>query len=173
MHNINTINTKQKEYTKYTKQVIDMACSALRREPDNDVCSNISSLVASNTGHFNDLDITQQTFSLPCQPFEPTSKKESQYDIGEDIGVSINSQETDIWLPYCIPGNQYFSLLQNLNKEQRAIFYHVLHWYKTKREPMHLFVTGGAEVGKSLLLKAIYQRLQRWFTKNLQEDPNN
>lgn len=38
---------------------------------------------------------------------------------------------------------------------------------------MYLFITGGAGVGKSVLLTCIYQSLQRWFTKKLQEDPAN
>lgn len=76
---------------------------------DND-CLNVSSLLAPNTAHLNDINLSEHNDSLPYQSLEPTCRKQSQYDLGQDMGVAINSQESDISLPYCIPDDQYFLL---------------------------------------------------------------
>lgn len=65
--------------------------------------------------------------------------------------------------PGFISNNDYHSLLRSLNREQRAIFNHCLYTIKLDEERLRLFVTGGAGVGKSRLLKAITQAMLRWF----------
>lgn len=36
-----------------------------------------------------------------------------------------------------------------------------MRWITTKQEPMHLFLTGDAGVGKSIVVKTLYQALHR------------
>lgn len=93
--------------------------------------------------------------------------------MGQDIGVSLNSHNTELWVPLCIPDAQYYPLVQSLNVKQKFIFYHVLHAFKMKEIRLHFFITGGAGVGKSQLLKAIHQSLLRIFSHDLQENPDD
>ncbi len=44
-----------------------------------------------------------------------------------------------------------------LNKKQREFFYHALHLIKTSHKPFYAFLSGGGGVGKSHLIKSIYQ----------------
>ncbi|CAC5423124.1 unnamed protein product [Mytilus coruscus] len=83
-----------------------------------------------------------------------------QYDVGLDIGITRKQIGDDDCLMK-MPDNDYRELVRNLNDEQKRYFYHVLHWFKIKDEPVYNFLSGGAGVGKSVLIRAIYQGLLR------------
>ena len=61
-------------------------------------------------------------------------------------------------------------LVQSLNVRQRQFFNHVLQWVKLKEEQIYAFLSGGAGVGKSVLITALYQTLYRHL--NLKEGKN-
>ena len=97
------------------------------------------------------------------------------YDIGIEIGklptastysVELNTSdrlETDV---------VYRSNVRSLNAEQRLIFDHVLHWLKrSAEEPLHIFLSGGAGVGKSVVTRVIYQAAARWFRSGPSDNP--
>ena len=44
-------------------------------------------------------------------------------------------------------------------KNKESFFYHVLHSIKTKDEPLRLFLSRGAGVGKSTVARALYEAL--------------
>lgn len=46
-----------------------------------------------------------------------------------------------------------------LSEQQKEFFNNVLHWLKTKTEPVYAFISGWAGVGKSVLTRALYQAL--------------
>ncbi|CAD6226275.1 GSCOCG00011863001-RA-CDS, partial [Cotesia congregata] len=59
----------------------------------------------------------------------------------------------------------------NLNEKQRKFLLHLLHCFKTKSLPLYHCVIGGAGVGKSRLIEAIYQTMLRFLnsdSKNLE-----
>ena len=62
---------------------------------------------------------------------------------------------------------QYFHLLRSLNKKQKHFHNHVIHWIKTKDVPLYAFLSGGAGVGKHVVIRALYQTLYRLL--NLKE----
>lgn len=64
----------------------------------------------------------------------------------------------------------YRQLLQSLNIKQKQFFTHVVHWIKTKDAPLYAFLYGGAGVGKSVVIRALYQTLYRIL--NLKEGRN-
>ena len=66
--------------------------------------------------------------------------------------------------------NCYRQLLRCLNEKQIQFFNHVVHWIKTKDALIYAFLTGGAGVRKSEVIKAIYQSLYRYY--NLMEGKN-
>ena len=55
---------------------------------------------------------------------------------------------------------------------QREFFNHILHWIKCKDEPVYAFLTGGAGVGKSVVIRALYQSLYRYRILNLKDGEN-
>ena len=95
-----------------------------------------------------------------------------QYDLGSDIGAS-----TSVPCIEChsdrLSDDEYLKLIRSLNIKQREFFTHVLHWIKTKDEPIYAFLSGGAGVGKSVLIKAIYQALHRQLHSADGEDPSD
>ncbi|CAF4590297.1 unnamed protein product, partial [Rotaria sp. Silwood2] len=69
--------------------------------------------------------------------------------------------------------------LESMNYEQQEVFYYVREWC-TKRlhnpdvEPLRLFITGGADTGKSHLLKCLHYEATKIFSrkKHLEPDEN-
>ena len=54
--------------------------------------------------------------------------------------------------------------------QTKALFNLVVHWLKTKDAPLYTFLTGGAGVGKSVVIRALYKPLYRYL--NLAEGEN-
>ncbi|XP_060561861.1 uncharacterized protein LOC132721554 [Ruditapes philippinarum] len=91
------------------------------------------------------------------------------YDIGIELGSCCASVTVDL-NQNVLSDEQYRQLLRCLNSKQRHFFNHVIHWIKTKDKPVYAFLTGGAGVGKSVVIKALYQTLYRYL--NLSEGEN-
>ena len=93
-----------------------------------------------------------------------------------DIGIELQStcsvppvETTGIMLP----DNEYLTLLRSLNLRQREFFNHIVHWIKCKDEPVYAFLTGGAGVGKSVVIRALYQTLYRILNLKDGENPDD
>ncbi|KAK3102105.1 hypothetical protein FSP39_008803 [Pinctada imbricata] len=69
--------------------------------------------------------------------------------------------------------NEYLSLIQSLNKEQRMFFCHVVHHFRTSDTPLYCFLSGGAGVGKTVVVHALYQALVRYFNKQPGSNPDD
>ena len=67
--------------------------------------------------------------------------------------------------------SDYHELVRSLNMKQREFFNHVVTWMKTKQEPLYAFLTGGAGVGKSVLVNAVFQALHIYLCSTEGEDP--
>lgn len=65
------------------------------------------------------------------------------------------------------------TLAQNLNLKQKEFFYHVYHWLKTETDPLFIFLSGGAGVGKSVVLRALYQALLKYYNHRPGENPDH
>ena len=90
-------------------------------------------------------------------------------------GIGIELQSTCSVPPVettgiMLPDKEYLKLLRSLNLRQREIFNHIVHWIKYKNEPIYAFLTGGAGVGKSVVIRALYQSLYRIL--NLRDGEN-
>ncbi|XP_028405246.1 ATP-dependent DNA helicase PIF1-like [Dendronephthya gigantea] len=66
--------------------------------------------------------------------------------------------------------DEYHSMLQKLNKEQKEFFAHALHLIKTSDRPFYAFLSGGGGVGKSHLTKSIYQAALKYYNSRQGED---
>ena len=69
--------------------------------------------------------------------------------------------------------DEYLTLLRNLNLRQREFFNHVVHWIKCKDTPIYAFLTGGAGVGKSVVIRALYQSLYKILNLRDGENPDD
>ena len=78
------------------------------------------------------------------------------YDLSDDVGIPfpVSSSEPLILNDQ---DQEYRQLIQTLNKKQKEFFYHILHLIKTSDKPFYYFLSGGAGVGKSHLIRALYQ----------------
>ena len=95
-----------------------------------------------------------------------------QADIGVDLGHPVLPEHQEDLLINYIPDDDYYTILRTLNSKQRQFFHHILHWIKTRGEPMHVFLTGGAGVGKTVLVRAIHQSLIRFYNKKPGANPD-
>ena len=71
------------------------------------------------------------------------------------------------------PDEEYLRLLRSLNLRQRELFNHIVHWIKCKDEPVYAFLTGGADVSKSVVIRALYQSLYRILNLTDGENPDD
>lgn len=94
-----------------------------------------------------------------CQGIE--NQHYDQYDLGQDLPLN---EMTD---------DDYRSMIQNLNEKQMLFFYNTLHHFKTSDTPLYRFLAGEACVGKSVLLRSLYQALIKFFNNRVGENPDN
>ena len=66
----------------------------------------------------------------------------------------------------------YTDLVRSLNLKQREIFYFVIKCIKTAAEPFYIFLTGGAGVGKTAVVTAVYQMAIRHLNKRAGVNPD-
>ena len=105
--------------------------------------------------------------------FNPSRVVEQRhYDIGIELQstCSVPPVETSAIL---LPEEEYLQLLRSLNLRQREFFNHIVHWIKCKDEPVYAFLTGGAGVGKSVVIRALYQSLYRILNLKEGENPDD
>lgn len=101
--------------------------------------------------------------SMACYDFDANNIKPNiMIDIGlEGSGTSVGVKAFTI--PDHLPDKEYFEICDSLNLEQRDYLMHVVNLMKLKSKPFYHFISGGAGVGKSRLIKAIYQSIIRIY----------
>lgn len=130
--------------------------------------------VAPNTQHINEQDAAAKTKSselFGC--FDPgTNKHHSQYDLFDDMGILPRHNDEEELVQNRLHDSDYRQLVRSLNIKQKEFFYHVLHSIKTKDDPLALFLSGGAGVGKSTVTNALYEALTRYLNSVPGENPD-
>ena len=86
-----------------------------------------------------------------------------QYDMSEDIGIPSAAQNNEPLILNVIQDDEYRTMVQSLNKRQKEFFQHALHFIKTSDNPFYAFLSGGGGVGKSHLIKSIYQAAIKYY----------
>lgn len=94
-------------------------------------------------------------------------------DLFGDTGIFSRSNDEEELQQNRISDSDYRKLVRSLNKNKDNFFYHVLHSIKTKHEPLKLFLSGRAGVGKRTVTNALYQALDRYFNTIPGEIPEN
>jgi len=85
------------------------------------------------------------------------------YDLGIDIGLAGTNNSDGTALRYDMPEEQYYGLMRSLSKEQMDFLYDTVHLLKTSDKPLYRFLSGGAGTGKSYVLRALRETIERFF----------
>ena len=160
---------KRKQY-EHNTDVLDRALEDL--ENNGGLCSY--SDVAPNTQHTNERDQhTPSKNSKLYLCFEPgVNKMHCQYDLTDDMGIFLRTNDDDNLTANVMETDKCRALVCSLSREQMEFFYHVLHSVKTNREPLKLFLSGGAGVGKSTVTNALYEAVIIYLHAQHGENPN-
>lgn len=78
-----------------------------------------------------------------------------------------------IALPPLLPEDEVLTLTRKLNSDQRDILFHVTDKIFNSFCPIYLFVSGGAGVGKSVLIRALFQTLTLRFNREPGSNPDD
>ena len=95
------------------------------------------------------------------------------YDLSDDVGIPSTVTNTEPLILNELQDQDYRQLVQTLNKKQKEFFYHILHLIKTSDKPFYYFLSGGAGVGKSHLVKSLYQAALKYYNSKAGEDFND
>jgi hypothetical protein len=97
-------------------------------------------------------------------------------DVFNEIGEPRATTSTDptpaagevnrVAIPDQLNDHDYYDIVNSLNEKQQDYLMHVLSCFKLGEIPFYHFISGEAGVGKSRLIKAIYQTLIRYFRRN-------
>ena len=106
----------------------------------------------------------------------------------EDTEYSVDNPGDQVWdvdpatntasggffnVPSRMSEEEYLDLCRRLNMIQRRIFLHTLHCFKTNKQlPMYMYIGGGAGVGKSTVIRALYEGLVRYFNSLPSTNPD-
>ena len=164
------IHLKKKEYDANTEFSDEVEAVAQTQTIDifDDVCPNIESVEAK--------DREKQTLpSIKYAFYNPETRSHSSYDLGPDIGLPFDVENYEIELVQNrLSEKDYLELISKLNKKQKEIFTHIVHSITNKPEKqLCVFITGGAGVGKSVVIRALYQALHRLCCSKLGKDPED
>lgn len=163
-----SIEYKANQY-EHNAHILDEAQANAEQEQD------YARIAPSNVQQQEDDELCPTVPSENYGFFDPSRHPHlTEHDIGTEIGLApaVVSTEAEL-LTGRIPDNQYYELLTSLNTKQQTALKHILKLVKLDSNQLHLFITGGAGVGKSILVKAIYQALHRYLCSTEGQDPEN
>jgi hypothetical protein len=163
----------EKKRKEYEHSADDLDAARERAEVDNrDQFSEVAPVaeqIENEDEESGSVQSEQYVFFNPDRP-----QQHRVYDLSLDIGLAPTTENEEIELiAHRIPDNDYSELVRSLNREQYEFFCHVMKWIKTKEEPLHAFLSGGAGVGKSVVVKALYQALHRHLCSTEGENPDD
>lgn len=162
-----TIESKVKQY-EHNAEELDRA----QEQAEND-CHQFDE-IAPGTQQVELEDIeegaTDAAQYIHFNPERPADQR--NYDVSQELGILNAAVELSSHANR-MKVEEYYDLIRCLNIKQREFVLHVLTWIKTKQKPLYAFLTGGAGVGKSVVVKAIFQSLHRYLCSTEGEDPEN
>ena len=134
----------------------------------DDVCPNIESIEANDA-------VSKPIPSHAYSFYNPENHRHAYYDLGADIGLTSHIPNDEIeMIQNRLPEKDYLNLVSKLNSKQRQIFTHIVHSLTHKPcEKLRIFITGGAGVGKSVVIRTLYQALHRLLCSESGQNPED
>jgi chromosomal replication initiation ATPase DnaA len=83
-----------------------------------------------------------------------------------------NSTSSRAVIPNRLSDRDYYQLMNSLNIQPEQFVHHISFLVKTNMLPFHIFLSGGAGVGKSYTIQAIFQTLTRYFDSTPENNPD-
>ena len=114
-------------------------------------------------------DVERQDEDEGCTDTHP-DLNETYDHLSHSLGIPSTRQNNEPLILNEMPDDEYRGLVQMLNKKQREFFHHALHLIKASEKPFHAFLSGGGGVGKSHLIKSIYQAALKHYNSRAGED---
>ena len=162
--------SKKQEYDANSDLLDNIETTAETQTIDNfdDVSPNIES-VEANDAQNDPIPSTKYAF------YSPETRDHAYYDLGADLGLTTNVEYDGVEIIQSrLPQRDYLEMLSRLNNGQRKIFTHIIHSLTFKpSEQLCVFITGGAGVGKSVLICTLYQTLLRQLCSKSGENPED
>ena len=114
-------------------------------------------------------DVEQQDEEEGCTDTHPDLNETFDH-LSDNLGIPSTQQNNEPLTLNEMQDDKYRGLVQMLNKKQREFFYHALHLIKTSDRPFYAFLSGSGGVGKSHLIKSIYQADLKYYNSQAGED---
>ena len=119
----------------------------------------------------NNMDNDDENFDLIAPGTQDLlSELNENYDLSRDLGIPSTASNTEQLILREEQDDVYRGMVQKLNKEQKEFFYHVVHLVKTCDNPFYCFLSGGGRVGKSHLVKCLYQAALKYYNTRAGDD---
>ncbi|KAJ1528129.1 hypothetical protein ONE63_008043 [Megalurothrips usitatus] len=93
-------------------------------------------------------------------------------DIQKELQDDSKSETVKFTSPQKMNDSDFQNLFEKLNQDQRDYITHVTNHFKKSSKQMLHFLTGGAGVGKSLVINTLYQTLFRLLNSSPDSDPD-
>ena len=163
------IQLKKLEYDPNSELLkeVELATETQTIDIFDDICPNIESIEAKDS---EKEPLTSNKYEF----YNPENRNHAFYDLGPDIGA-LSYEGNDIEIVQTrLPENDYLNILSKLNRKQREIFTHIVHSIVNKpQDQLFVFITGGAGVGKSVLIRTLYQTLHRLCCSESGDNPED
>ena len=93
--------------------------------------------------------------------------REQDTDLENELRERTNNESnTALFLsPMTLSDDRYLEILRSLNERQRNFLLGLMNVVKTSKDQFLYYLSGGAGTGKSLLINAVYQSLNRWYNR--------
>lgn len=141
------IETKYKQYTKISFDFNEILAE-IEAQHEMD-------LQTEDDQENEDVDNEMRVYDYDSDIIQPNI----MVDIGQEAAESDAVRTFTV--PDQLPEDEYFELCDSLNKKQQDYLMHVINEVKRGSDAFYHFISGGAGVGKSRLIKAIYQSIIR------------
>ena len=121
--------------------------------------------LAPNTEYEDAVDMNEApNVSDDIALYLPEKKVHENYDIDIEFNTNVTAADTEVRVRR-LPDADFYSGVRALNEQQREFFADVLQRIRDECTPFNVFLSGGARVGKSHLVRMLYQALDREFTR--------
>ena len=111
-------------------------------------------------------EVIEDHEAVECAEAELTSEEKIQLEKISDEENHYMHVTRKSFLDKLMSDEEMKDALVSLNAQQLSFVYHVLRHVREKAEPLRLFLTGGAGVGKSTTINAVYEMCFRFFPFN-------
>ncbi|CAF4643347.1 unnamed protein product, partial [Rotaria sp. Silwood2] len=112
----------------------------------------------------NDINDTNIEYDQDKNEFLIYEMGNNEGDIFVEMGINTRTEKIEHFnVPKMIPDADYQRLMRSLNSSQRKYTLNVMNLIKDGDKQLFHFINGGAGVGKSTLIKAVYQSILRFY----------